>query len=284
MLFCCCVVLVVLCAVLFCSLLVCSCYCVLCVDLSAALSAILSVTLCVKLSAALSATMSVATHCSGKTPPPSLPDSSFPDHGCQVPGCQQEFKNKGSLKRHRKRFKGSCLKDMTYAEYKLLRPVGGNQKEVTVQKSCDKTMSKRTVFKHLEDCHPEMLQESWECGHQGCLQTSDTAQGPDAVSSFNVAWSRKAVEQGQDKHVAAEASAPDEGHAGGAPEESEVEQPVDESGVANPLPNPDDAEPPNNDPGDTEVEQQGLIWALPAHMGKFMPAPLQNMLCQVSCK
>ena len=158
---------------------------------------------------------------------------------------------------------------MTDAEYNLLRPVGGNQKEVTVQKSCDKTMSKRTVFKHLEDCHPEMLEESWECGHQGCLQTSDTAQGPDAVSSFNVAWSRKAVEQGQDKHVAAEASAPDEGHAGSAPEEPEVEQPVDESGMANPLPNPDYAEHPDNDPGDTEVEQQGFDFGTASPHGQI---------------
>ena len=56
---------------------------------------------------------------------------------------------------------------MTDAEYNLLRPVGGNQKEVAVQNNCDKTMPKRTVFKHLEDCHIEMLEESWECGHQG---------------------------------------------------------------------------------------------------------------------
>ena len=74
--------------------------------------------------------------------------------------CMMEFKNQNSLAAHSSKYKGQCLQEMTDSEYELLQPVIGNQAQVKC-KECEWIMSKRSIFNHLSDCHPELWEQSW---------------------------------------------------------------------------------------------------------------------------
>ena len=76
---------------------------------------------------------------------------------------------------------------MSNAEYDLLSPEPGNQMEVWCN-TCDKSIAKRSIFKHLQDRHPELEAGSW--GDYNLLKKNKV---PDEHSPFNIAWTRKAA-------------------------------------------------------------------------------------------
>ena len=78
----------------------------------------------------------------------------------RCPDCHQSFKSKRSLSNHQYKYTGTCFVEMSNAEYDLLSPEPGNQMEVWCN-TCDKSIAKRSIFKHLQDHHPELEAGSW---------------------------------------------------------------------------------------------------------------------------
>ena len=83
---------------------------------------------------------------------------------------------------------------MSDAEYELLSPVPGNQREVRCNK-CDKPMPKRSLFKHLAAYHPELEAESWNWCIKGDYNLVKQQKLVGEYSVFNVAWFRKAEQE-----------------------------------------------------------------------------------------
>ena len=115
---------------------------------------------------------------------------------CRCPDCQQLFKHKRSLSVHRSKYGGSCAWEMPDAEFDLLSPVPGNHREVQCN-HCGYSFSKRSVFEHLHNYHPELEEDAWNWwtikGDYNLLKNKRRGDVVlDQFSPYNVGWARRA--------------------------------------------------------------------------------------------